>query len=505
MKTILILMDTLNRHMLKTYNENGEAITPNIDRLAKKSVVFENHFIGSAPCMPARRDILTGRVNFLERGWGPIEPMDVTFPRILRQNGIFSHIVTDHCHYAELGGEGYMQCYNTWDMIRGQETDVWASSVKEPTYPEHYIGRVGREYQCNRSRFETDADYPTPKTFAAATKWLQENRGADNFFLQVESFDPHEPFDATEEFKAMYPDDFETFYEWPRYDNLGKDETPEALEHLRHMYYATLSMADKWLGKLLDEMDAQNLWEDTMVIFTSDHGHMLGEHNATGKNRFHAWNEMSNIPLFVHLPGDAYAGERVRALTQNIDIMPTVLDFFGIKTDLSKVHGKSWMPLFEGAKSIREYAIYGWFGKPVNITDGRYTYFRAPASRDNTPLYQYYQMPVTFQGYLGKNLADEEKKYLTAGKYLSWTDELVYRLDQGTLTLGKPKDMAEEAYETRLFDLITDPQQNHPLQDSEVEDRMKQALIQTMKEHDTPLEQLERLGLSFIEIGKESK
>lgn len=498
MKTILILMDTLNRHMLESYCENAEAITPNINRLAEKCMIFDNHYIGSAPCMPARRDILTGRVNFLERGWGPIEPFDVTLPRLLKKNGVFSHMVTDHCHYVETGGDGYMQQYDTWDMIRGQETDVWASQVMEPDYPEHYIGRVGRAYQCNRQHFKSDEDYPTPRTFAAATKWLQDNKGADDFFLQVEVFDPHEPFDATEEFKAMYPDDFDKVFEWPRYDNLGKDETPEALEHLRHMYCATLSMADKWLGKMLDEMDAQNLWEDTMVIFTSDHGHMLGEHNATGKNRFHAWNEMSRIPLFVHLPGGKGAGRRVQAVTQNIDIMPTLLDYYGVDYDRTLLHGRSWKPLFEGEKKIRDYAIYGWFGKPVNVTDGQYTYFRAPVNQDNIPLYQYYAMPVTFMSYLGANLSPEEKvneEILSMGRYLSWTDMPVYRLNQGMLSLGKARDEAPEIYESKLYDVSVDPGQLHEISDEQITKRMTDALVRTMKEHDAPEEQYSRLGL----------
>ncbi len=498
MKTILIMMDTLNRHMLKSYCEKGEAITPNIDRLAARSMVFENHYIGSAPCMPARRDILTGRLNFLERGWGPIEPFDVTFPRILKQKGVFSHIVTDHCHYVETGGDGYIQQYNTWDMIRGQETDVWASQVREPEYPEEYIGRVGRAYQCNRQRFKTDADYPTPKTFAAATQWLKDNRGADDFFLQVEVFAPHEPFDATEEFKAMYPDDFHKVYEWPRYDTLGEDETPEALEHLRHMYCASLTMADKWLGKMLDEMDEQGVWDDTLVIFTSDHGHMLGEHNATGKNRFHAWNEMSRIPLFVHLPGDKRAGQRVQAVTQNIDIMPTLLDYYGVDWDPSKLHGRSWMPIFDGVEKIRDYAIYGWFGKPVNITDGQYTYFRAPANGDNMPLYQYYGMPVTFMSYLGANLTPEEQgdeEILSMGRYLPWTNMPVYRLNQGLLSKGKPRDEVPEIYENKLYDVEQDPGQEHEILDEQLEERMKEALVRMLKEHDAPREQYTRLGL----------
>lgn len=162
MKAIMIMMDTLNRHMLKVYDAAGRAITPNIDRLARRSLVFDNHFIGSAPCMPARRDLMTGRINFLERGWGPIEPFDVTFPTLLREKGVFTHIATDHCHYAELGGEGYMQQYDTWDLIRGQETDVWASQVRDPQMPRAYLGQAQRQYQCNRQHFKTDADHPTP-------------------------------------------------------------------------------------------------------------------------------------------------------------------------------------------------------------------------------------------------------------------------------------------------------------------------------------------------------
>lgn len=68
MKTILVLMDTLNRRYLKTYNERAKGITPNINAFSKDCIIYDNHFIGSAPCMPARRDIFTGRMQFLERG-----------------------------------------------------------------------------------------------------------------------------------------------------------------------------------------------------------------------------------------------------------------------------------------------------------------------------------------------------------------------------------------------------------------------------------------------------
>lgn len=516
MKTILILMDTLNRHMLRVYNPQAKAQTPNICRLADKSMVFDGHFIGSAPCMPARRDIITGRLNFLERGWGPVEPYDVTLLQLLRKQEVYTHIVTDHSHYMEVGGEGYVQQYNTWEFQRGQETDNWESRIQTPPSPDRHLGTMGRQYQWNRQNYKTDKDYPTPRTFASAVRWLQDNEGMDDYFLQVEVFDPHEPFDASEEFKEMYPDSFETFYEWPRYDKLNEQETPEAVEHLRNQYCAALTMADKWLGKLLDEMDRQNLWKDTLVIFTSDHGHMLGEHGVTGKNRYHAWNEMSHIPLFVHLPGDENAGERVSAVTQNIDLFPTILEYFSrekeeriervrkqreqkehhmagkmfIPPDWEMpVHGKSLWPLLKKEQEkIREYAIYGWFGKPVNITDGVYTYFRA-ANMRNTPLYLYASSLSDFEHYIGCSLPREA---VSAGYYLKNVPIPVYRLD---MHKEKPEEPFMDLGESKLFRITDDPGQQHPIQDESLEKKYCQALIRTMREHDAPEEQFERLGL----------
>src|SRR4051794_12198514 len=109
MKTVLILIDTLNRNMLDVYNKQAWIKAPNIERLSKKSVIFDNHWAGSLPCMPARRDIQTGRLNFLERNWGPIEPFDITLPKVLQENDIFTHIITDHYHYFATGGENYCQ------------------------------------------------------------------------------------------------------------------------------------------------------------------------------------------------------------------------------------------------------------------------------------------------------------------------------------------------------------------------------------------------------------
>jgi arylsulfatase A-like enzyme len=81
--------------------------TPNFDRFARRAVTFDTHFVGSLPCMPARRDLHTGRLNFMHSSWGPLEPFDNSFPEMLRRRGIHTHLVTDHLHYFEDGGSTY--------------------------------------------------------------------------------------------------------------------------------------------------------------------------------------------------------------------------------------------------------------------------------------------------------------------------------------------------------------------------------------------------------------
>ncbi|MDR3173808.1 MAG: sulfatase-like hydrolase/transferase, partial [Treponema sp.] len=98
MKAVMVMFDSLNRHLLNPYGCD-ETITPNFSRLAERSVRFENCYAGSLPCMPARRELHTGRYNFLHRSWGPLEPFDDSMPAILGKNNIHSHLASDHGHY----------------------------------------------------------------------------------------------------------------------------------------------------------------------------------------------------------------------------------------------------------------------------------------------------------------------------------------------------------------------------------------------------------------------
>jgi arylsulfatase A-like enzyme len=484
MKAILILSDSLNRHYLPPYG-NPWVLAPNIERFAQRSIIFDNHWLGSAPCMPARRDILTGRINFLERDWGGLEPFDMPFPHLLRDEaGVFCHMETDHYHYFHVGGENYHMPFNSWAFHRGQESDTYVSRVSPPERPDH-LGKWRAQYAQNQTAFKTAADYSTPKTFQGAIDWLKANDGEDHYFLWIEVFDPHEPFDCPQEYVDLYNDDWDgPHYDWSGYEAV--DAESEATRHLQRKYAATLTMMDEWFGKLLDEVERQNGFEDTLIILTTDHGHMLGEHNVTGKNNWHVWNEMAHLPLIVHLPGSLHARERRNQLTQNIDIMPTLLDYFGVPLK-NPVHGESWKGILEDdSPAQRQAVLYGWYGQTINVTDGNFTYFRAPVRKDNQPLYRYFLTPgsFSFRDVCPKDFYNQAE----FGQYLPYTDYPVIRA-----AVNRPR--SNEWAKTMLFDIESDYDQTTNIVGTEVERWYQELIVTTMEKMDAPTWQFERIGL----------
>ena len=131
MKAIMVMFDSLNRRMLPPYG-NDWVHAPNFQRLAERTAVFDSCFVGSMPCMPARRELHTGRYNFLHRSWTPLEPFDDSMPEILKKNKVHTHLVTDHQHYWEDGGATYHNRYSTYEFVRGQEGDYWKGHINSP-------------------------------------------------------------------------------------------------------------------------------------------------------------------------------------------------------------------------------------------------------------------------------------------------------------------------------------------------------------------------------------
>lgn len=505
MRAILILVDSVNRRFLNCYGSPEPALTPSLDRLAARGTVFDNHWCGSSPCMPARRDLLTGRLNFLERPWGGIEPFDQPLPKMLATEGVFSHIVTDHYHYIRIGGENYLNAFRTYELVRGQEKDPWKLHPRKdgslPARPASYLGSFSPDHEDNMLEFKAEESYPTPTTMRKAADWLEENGDADNFFLWVEGFDPHEPFDVPQRFLDLYRDEAEVKEDeqnyWPPY--APNEFTPEQTKRLRVRYKALLSMTDHYIGKIFDVLDRKNLWDDTVVIFTTDHGYMLGEHGFWSKNYMPAYNEVFRLPLIVWDP--KATAKRVNAMTQNIDLYPTLLNLFGVDMGLlhHRIHGKDLLPVLrEGKEKVRDDLIYGYYGKSVNWSDGHYTYFRAAAREDNRPLSVYTAMPATSGKYYGIDSVRPEDYKKIDHVRLSWTDYPVYRIPAGIVNItsssgGFGPRSAVNA-ESMLFDIEKDFAQEHPIHDPALEARCAAALKDAMRRHDAPEEQYERLG-----------
>ena len=494
MKIIMVMYDSLNRLWLQPYGSQ-ETATPNFNRLAEKSVTFNRCYVGSMPCMPARRELHTGRDNFLHRSWGPLEPFDDSMSELLSQNGIYTHLATDHYHYFEDGGATYHTRYNSWEGFRGQEGDGFMPLVRPDDLPatrNYFADTAGRWVEqdlINRRFMKTPEDQPQNKTFAAGLNFLRHNHSKDQWFLQIETFDPHEPFFTIPDSDKENGQYTGPLYDWPPYRSLNEEDSTGDIKHIRAGYRALLGMCDDNLGRILDFMDAHDMWEDTMLIVCTDHGFLLSEHNQWAKCHCPFYEEVSHTPLFIWDPRSRQQGKRADSLVQTIDLPATILDFFHIPLP-SDMQGYPLRQVIEQDEPVRHGALFGLHGGQVNCTDGRYVYMRSPVP-GNTPLYQYTLMP-TRHGGRRAFFSGEELESLTLSDPLSFTKGLrVMR------TTPLPKKEGQHQYPTALYDLQNNPGQLAPISDPATEADMIRLMSELMARHGAPAEQWERLGIPY--------
>ncbi len=387
---VVLLLDSLNRHLIGPYGSE-EFDTPNLDRLAARSVRFDRHVTGSLPCMPARHDLLTGSMDFLWRPWGSIELWEEPVTAELRRHDVTAMLVSDHPHLFETGGENYHCDFTAWDYVRGHEGDPWRTTVDPswigaPALPAR-PGPLAHPYDRSRTWFRDEGDFPGPRTMATAAAWLEHQApAAERYLLVVDEFDPHEPFDTPEPWASRYDDSDDERIIWPPYAVRAVERgvlSADDARRLRAAYGAKLSMIDHHLGRVLDVLDRREAWDDTAVVLCTDHGHYLGEKDVFGKPGVPLYQVMSHIPLLVAWPGQP--ARTVDALTTTVDLHATLCDVFGV-TPSHRTHGRSMVPLLDGsADAIRDWALMGIWGREVHVTDGHRKYVRAPQG-DNAPL-----------------------------------------------------------------------------------------------------------------------
>jgi arylsulfatase A-like enzyme len=339
----------------------GPIQTPNLDRLAAEGTLFERAHTGSYATVPNRYELLTGRyVCTYTRGWEPLPPHEVVLAQVLGQAGYTSMMLVDTPHILK-DGFHFDRGFTAWQWFRGQESDRYRTDPIEVTLPcaPHKLRNPDTtvvQYLRNVSQRRGEEDYFAPQTLGAAIRWLEGNYKRDRFFLYVDTFDPHEPWDPPSHYVDRYDpgyDGEEVIY--PRYGEI--DILSEAeLRHCRALYAGEVTMVDAWVGRLLEKVDDLGLRDRTAIFFIADHGFMLGEHGWIGKGRCPLYEPLNHVPLLARVPGMP-AGQRSRAYVQAADLMPTILDLAGVP-DPGTTHGCSLVPVLRGEQeSVRDVCV----------------------------------------------------------------------------------------------------------------------------------------------------
>ena len=341
MNIAVILIDSL-RYDHVGANGNAWIKTPNLDRLAAESWVFDQSYAASFPTIPYRTDALTGRYGAPIHPWRPLRHDVHTLPRALSDIGYATQLIHDTPHLVN-GGHNFDWPFHAWTPIRGTEVDrPWITDALD--WPENWkldpiFDAIGHPpdpatqpfwatyVRANRKR-KTDSDWNTAQLFQAANEFLSDNAKRDDFFLWLDCFDPHEPWEAPREYMQMYDDTpgYDGSID-PRIFTTHHASIPEACgKRIRAAYAADVSWVDHWIGTFLDSLERTGLKERTAVILAADHGTNLGEWGVYGKT-WPVREFEAHVPLFIHVPG---AGQgRSDVIVQPQDFFATVMGIAG--------------------------------------------------------------------------------------------------------------------------------------------------------------------------------
>jgi arylsulfatase A-like enzyme len=237
-------------------------------------------------------------------------------------------------------------------------------------------GRRPEERADGRATWRQESDRWVAKTVVAAEEWL-ERHYREQFFLLVDVWDPHEPWNAPDYYTHLYAPDYDGRETDPCYDewrNAGLTEDDVRLAHAT--YCGEVTMVDRWVGRLLEKVDLMGLRDNTVVVFLSDHGYYFGEHGYLGKSVWdpdlgtQSWSplyrEVTRVPLMVSAP--ATPPRRTDALTTLVDVPATILDLAGVEAP-DGVAGRSFGSVLRGeTDDHRELVISGW---PLEYQKGR--------------------------------------------------------------------------------------------------------------------------------------
>jgi arylsulfatase A-like enzyme len=347
---ILVILDSLRKDHIGVYG-NDWIETPNLDALANDSFRFSRAYPESLPTLCARRAIHTGLrtwpfrnlvelpgETFQPAGWQPIPEVQITLSEILSDAGYSTAMYADTQPLFH-PSMNFQRGFRVFDWVRGQERDrfrpklgVPEDKIRQNTVAGNDANMVDkvRQHLANTEDRKSEEDYFAPRLFTRGMEYLDDADAGQPFFLVLDSFDPHEPWDPPEEYVGLYSDGYEG--RDPIVPNYGPsdwiDETE--LERMRALYAGEVTMVDRWLGRFLDKMESTGRMDDTFLVVLSDHGVALGEHGYTGKPYGALWPELTDIPFFIRSPDGKGAGETSGYFASTHDVAPTILGALGL-------------------------------------------------------------------------------------------------------------------------------------------------------------------------------
>jgi iduronate 2-sulfatase len=382
---LFIVSDDLKASVLGCY---GDPIcqTPNIDRLAKRGMVFDHAYCQGTWCAPSRQSFMFSRYEGKD---------NVNLGQLFKDNGWYSARVGKIYHMKVPG-----------DIIAGTDGQDVASSWTEKFNSAGQEAHTPGDYAClnlnifsneleNRQstamphrmfvtvQYDGDgSDQPDAKSASTAIELLSKHRD-EKFFLAVGLVRPHYPMVAPREYFSAYPwqaldtpfvpeNDLDDIPKQGWAGNMSTNNSigmyPDNQRRMWAGYYAAVSFMDKQVGRILDQLDELGLSDSTAVVFTSDHGYHLGEHHFWEKSNLH--EQVIRVPLIVALPGRA-AG-RSSSLVELVDIYPTLAEAVGLEVP-KNTQGKSLLPILADAKAVvRQGALSLHNGTSLRTSDFHY-------------------------------------------------------------------------------------------------------------------------------------
>jgi arylsulfatase A-like enzyme len=434
---IVVMLDTLQFNYLGCYGNNWIK-TPNLDRFAQQGVLFENAYTEGLPTVPCRRAMFTGRYTLPVKGWSQLDIEDTTIADLCWGQPIDSALIHDSGPFR-LPKFGYSRGFDKVHFIHGHETDhqYYAQDElhkhkAEDYYEDHVIKTADEilkenvmrplmnQVECHlkeRQYWKSDEDHHVAQVMKTAGKYLDQVDRNKSFFLWIDSFDPHEPWDPPSVYdpgkKCMYDPDYkgkDMFL--PIQGHVEGLYTEEELHHIRMLYAEKITMCDKWFGWMMDKVNGLSLEDNTLVMVVSDHGSPMGNgehgHGIMRKCRPWPYEELAHIPFMMRGPG-LPTGKRIKSFVQSCDVAPTVVDWLGIGVHPS-MQGQSLLPLAKGkVEKVRDFAIAGYFRYSWSIITEDWSYIHWLKEEEKT-------VGDSRFGIYGRDLAESTAHLIQIGK-----------------------------------------------------------------------------------------